>query len=145
MTLLEKVQTIVFKYGAEAMAQELGKPYKTLMRELNPNDAGAKLGLIDFLQVIRISKDYSPLQMIAKRFDKIFVDIPIATDNTDELFGRLSFVLREIGNLLTEIGKVTCPTSEGGTMIIGKERITLNDKGYELLQALACLLACIEK
>lgn len=145
MTLLEKIQTIVCEYGAEAMAQELGKPYKTLMRELNPNDAGAKLGLIDFLQIIRISKDYFPLQMIAKRFNKILVDIPASTNNTDELFGRLSSVLRETGNLLAEIGKVTCPTSEGGTMIVGKERITLNDKGYELLQALACLLVCVEK
>lgn len=145
MTLLEKIQTIVCEYGAEAMAQELGKPYKTLMRELNPNDDGAKLGLIDFLQIIRISKDYSSLQMIVKRFNKILVDIPVSTNNTDELFGRLSSVLRETGNLLAEIGKVTCPTSEGGTMIVGKERITLNDKGYELLQALACLLVCVEK
>ena len=144
MTLLEKVQIIVTNYGAEAMAQELGKPYKTLMRELNPNDEAAKLGLMTFLQIIRISKNISPLHMIAKMFDKIIIDIP-SRQNNEEIFGRLASVLTETGNLLAEIGKVTSPNSEGGTMIVGKERITLNDKGYELLQALGCLLACVGK
>ena len=30
--------------GAKAIAQAVGKPYSTLLREVNPNDTGAKLG-----------------------------------------------------------------------------------------------------
>lgn len=145
MTLLEKIQTIVFDYGAEAMAQELGKRYKTLMRELNPNDHGAKLALMTFLQIMQIANNYSPLEMIAAKFKKVLFDIPLKPVNTDETFARLSRVLRETGDLLGEIGKATCPTSEGGIAIVGKEKVNLNKEGYELLQALAGLLACIEK
>ena len=30
--------------GAKAIAQAVGKPYSTLLREVNPYDTGAKLG-----------------------------------------------------------------------------------------------------
>jgi hypothetical protein len=148
MTLLVKIQIkiqiIVCEYGAEAMAQELGKPYKTLMRELNPNDEGAKLGLMTFLQILRITQNYSPLNMIAKMFGQIMIDVPErVTEN--ELASRLSVVLKEMGELLRELGKATAPTSEGGCQIVENERLVINDTGYDLLQALACLLTHMER
>lgn len=144
MTLLEKIQTIVCEYGAEAMAQELGKSYKTLMRELNPNDGGAKLGLMTFLQILRITQNYSTLNMIAKMFGQIMIDVPERV-TTNELAGRLSVVLKEMGELLQELGKATAPDSEGGCQIVENERLVINDKGYDLLQALACLLTHMER
>lgn len=30
--------------GAKAVAVKIGKPYSTMMREVNPNDKGAKVG-----------------------------------------------------------------------------------------------------
>lgn len=145
MTLLEKIQTIVCEYGAEAMAQELGKPYKTLMRELNPNDEGAKLGLMTFLQILHISNNYSPLDMIAMKFRKVLFDIPMSQINPAEVFARLSCVLRNMGDFIRKVGKISCLTSEGNIAIVEKEKCILNKQGHDLLQALAALLACIEK
>lgn len=144
MILLEKIQMIVRNYGAERMAQELGKPYTTLMRELNPNDEGAKLGLITFLKILGITQNYSPLSVIAKMFGQIIIEVPERV-TTNVLLGRLSLVLKEIGALLREIGKATSLESEGGSRIMEDERVVINEKGYDLIEALACLLTHMER
>ena len=47
------------------IAGELGKPYSTLMRECNPFDKGAKLGVNTFFRIMIITKDIEPLRFMA--------------------------------------------------------------------------------
>ncbi|WP_029897239.1 phage regulatory CII family protein [Desulfohalovibrio reitneri] len=60
-------QRIVTREGlAKRVAQSIGKPYPTLLRELNPFDRGAKLGVDDLAAVIKATGDESALRHIAE-------------------------------------------------------------------------------
>lgn len=50
----------------KAIASKIGKPYPTLLRELNPYDKGAKLGAETLLDLMRVTRDYRPLQYMAE-------------------------------------------------------------------------------
>lgn len=51
--------------GAKAIAQAVGKPYSTLLREVNPYDAGAKLGAETLLNIMKITGNITPLKQMA--------------------------------------------------------------------------------
>ena len=45
--------------GAKAVAVKIGKPYSTMMREVNPNDKGAKVGADTLMDIVRATPLYS--------------------------------------------------------------------------------------
>ena len=49
------------------LAESLGKPYSTLMREVNPYDKGAKLGAETCSELMLLTKNTSLLEYVAKR------------------------------------------------------------------------------
>lgn len=51
--------------GGKPVAKLIHAPYSTLMRELNPNDGGAKLGVDRFYHIMRATNDYGPLASLA--------------------------------------------------------------------------------
>ncbi len=51
--------------GAKAIAQAVGKPYSTLLREVNPYDTGAKLGAETLMSIMKTTGDVSPLKKMA--------------------------------------------------------------------------------
>ncbi len=53
---------------AKALAKEIGKPYSTLLREVNPYDTGAKLGVETLMDIMRETGDVEPLAFMAKQF-----------------------------------------------------------------------------
>jgi hypothetical protein len=66
-TLTELIRDMVFNCGvpAKAVASGLKKPYTTFLRELNPDDDGAKLG-VDVLEDIMLEcGNVSPLRRMA--------------------------------------------------------------------------------
>ncbi|MFV0421460.1 phage regulatory CII family protein [Oleidesulfovibrio sp.] len=52
---------------AKALAQDVGKPYSTLLREINPYDGGAKLGADTLLSIMKETKNIEPLQYMAEQ------------------------------------------------------------------------------
>lgn len=50
---------------AKSVAEAVGKPYSTLMREINPYDKGAKLGVETFMAIIETTGDTTPLKVMA--------------------------------------------------------------------------------
>ncbi len=52
---------------AKALAKEVGKPYSTLLREINPYDAGAKLGVETLLLIMRCTGNTKPLEFMAEQ------------------------------------------------------------------------------
>lgn len=55
------------KLPLKQVAADLGKPYFTLTRELNPDDDGAKLGADLLLPIMRLTGDIRPLEWLASR------------------------------------------------------------------------------
>ena len=53
-------------------------PYPTMMRELNPYDQSAKLGAETLLEILRVTKDVSVLDFMAKELG--FTLEPLATE-----------------------------------------------------------------
>jgi hypothetical protein len=51
---------------AKDIADKVGKKYSTLMRELNPYDEGAKLSPETLVELMRITKDITPLKVMAE-------------------------------------------------------------------------------
>ena len=51
------------------LAQRIGKPYSTLLREANPYDEKAKLGVETFVQLLKATGDISPMEHIARELD----------------------------------------------------------------------------
>jgi hypothetical protein len=51
---------------AKVLAREINKPYSTLLRELNPYDSSAKLGVETLFEIMKRTGDISPLQEMAK-------------------------------------------------------------------------------
>lgn len=68
-SLLEVVAQTVFEgeKPAKAVAEEIGKPYRTLMRELNDADDLAKLGADMLIPIMRSTGSIAPLQYLAHR------------------------------------------------------------------------------
>lgn len=52
---------------AKALAKEIGKPYSTLLREINPYDTGAKLGVETLLQIMKCTGNIRPLEYMAEQ------------------------------------------------------------------------------
>lgn len=52
---------------AKVLAKEIGKPYSTLLREINPYDTGAKLGVETLLQIMKFTKNVTPLEYMASQ------------------------------------------------------------------------------
>ncbi|MDL2216642.1 amino acid-binding protein [Desulfovibrio sp. OttesenSCG-928-M14] len=50
---------------AKVLAKKIGKPYSTLLREINPYDQGAKLGVETFLDILKHTGDISAVEYIA--------------------------------------------------------------------------------
>ena len=65
MNIEELMHTLVTEgpIPAKDIAKAVGKPYSSLMRELNPND-----GANTFLHILEVTGDTKPLQEIAAHF-----------------------------------------------------------------------------
>lgn len=65
--LVNSVHDLVLEspLGAKNIAQAVGKPYSTLLREVNPYDAGAKLGAETLMTIMKITGNVSPLKLMA--------------------------------------------------------------------------------
>lgn len=54
---------------AKALAEELGKPYSTFMREINAGDTGAKLGVETLVPLMQACESIMPLRFLASRMN----------------------------------------------------------------------------
>ncbi len=65
--LISSIHDLVLEspLGAKAIAQAVGKPYSTLLREVNPYDTGAKLGAETLMHIMKTTGNVSPLEKMA--------------------------------------------------------------------------------
>lgn len=62
---------------AKVLAKRIGKPYSTLLREINPYDQGAKLGVETFIEILKVTGDISPVEYIANELGLDIVPKPL--------------------------------------------------------------------
>lgn len=51
---------------SKRIAESIGKPYPTMMRELNPYDQSAKLGAETLLEIMRVTRNVAALEFMAR-------------------------------------------------------------------------------
>lgn len=95
--ILDAIEEMIETSGKprKAIAEEMGKPYTTLMRELNPADDGAKFGVLDLVRMLSVCGGIQPLQHLAARCGCRVVCIdaqPDGRDMQDELVQALDAV-----------------------------------------------------
>ena len=67
--LISAVHDLVLESGLGAKnIAAVGKPYSTLLREVNPFDDGAKLGAETLVDIMRVTGNIQPLEHIAEQF-----------------------------------------------------------------------------
>jgi len=64
------------------LAKGVGKRYSTLMRELNPHDTGAKLGMETMLELMRLTGNAGPLGYMAQKLG--YALCPLASADSEQ-------------------------------------------------------------
>lgn len=57
--------TVLNAQRSREIAEKIGKPYPTMMRELNPFDNSAKLGIDTLIEIMKITENNTPLEFMA--------------------------------------------------------------------------------
>jgi hypothetical protein len=80
INLTKEMQDLVLEGSvpAKAVAQEIGKPYPTLMREVNIYDNGAKLGVDTFVEILQATNCADPLRKLANEMG--FDLVPLSSE-----------------------------------------------------------------
>lgn len=89
----------------KALAKAIGKEEKTLGRELNPHDHGAKLGVVDFAYATAESGDFMPLDYMESALGRVAFDLPTLRGEPKEITCQVAITVREFGELLHEVSK----------------------------------------
>ncbi len=74
---------------AKEVAEEVGKPYPTLMRELNAMDSSAKLGVEMLLPLMKSCRSVLPLRFLASRMGCRVVALPDVSIDSHSLSEKL--------------------------------------------------------
>ncbi len=90
--------------AAKDLAKAIGKPYSTLLREVNPYDTGAKLGAETLFQIMAITGNLKPIEYMSEKLNMGFIptnkDFPHVTPGAFE--GRSEMSMQN--------GQDVCPT-----------------------------------
>ncbi|SMF32943.1 phage regulatory CII family protein [Desulfovibrio gilichinskyi] len=104
--LTKLLQDVVLKNEKPArdVATEINKPYPTLLREINPEDKGAKVGIEELVPLMRSTGSIRPLTRLANIMGYVLVPMDINPGDPDEAnymaldlmdgFGRYSKALK---------------------------------------------------
>lgn len=84
------VQTMVLdgQIPVKKLAERVNKPYATLLRELNPYDSGAKLGVETLVDIMRVTQNTDPLRHMADELGYTLVPKSRIPETT-EMYGIL--------------------------------------------------------
>ena len=140
MTLLETIHDMVIAHNPKAIAEELNKPYSTFMREINPNDQGAKFGVTELVLVTRITSDFTALDQIERQLGRVAFKVPTALPSHKEINKEINATIKEFSDLLQEI----TISMEDGT-ITGEELDRCRKEAYELIQQTTVLVRVLEE
>ncbi len=92
---------------AKDLAKAIGKPYSTLLREVNPYDSGAKLGVETLLNIMAQTGDMKPLEYMAAKLGMrvmpIKPQVPVVTPGAFHSSAQM-------GQAQAQVEETVCPT-----------------------------------
>lgn len=109
MTLLELVQAAVqgWREGVKGVAEYLGKSPSTLYSEMNPNEGEGrtnhKLGLLDWVKIMRLTGDFRSLAKVAEDLDHVTIPLPRTLPSALDALAHLGRISKEAGEHSLEV------------------------------------------
>lgn len=129
-----------FPGGLSGLSERLGKSVKTLSNELNPGQTRHKLGLGDAVELMRITRNYKPLQAVAAALNHTVVYLGDVSATSDtELLNTYAEWHREIGDVARE---VAAALQDG--LIEREEYLRVRKEGMEQIHVFFQFLARLE-
>ena len=103
-TLFKLIHEIPFRSGVpmEELSEAAGKGYKTLSREMYPDDAGAKLGLDTLVYITARSRDFAPLDYMETALGRVAFELPRAA-GLGGLHQSMAVAAKECGEVLHQL------------------------------------------
>ncbi len=133
-TFLEIIHDWILRNNPKAIAQDLKKPYPTLLREINPDDPKAKFGVDDFRIVTQITTDYFAMDELERLLGRVAFQLPKGPLNPKKIHKHLSKSLKEFGEFIEAVGD-----SIADGKLTAAEIDKCEKEGYELIQIVALL------
>jgi hypothetical protein len=76
---------------AKVIAKEIGKPYSTMLREINPYDTYGKLGVETCLHIMQVTGNIEPLRYMAEQLGYELVPAMVhSVDTSSNSYERLA-------------------------------------------------------
>jgi len=102
--LLEIIAEIPEREGLrlKEIARRMGKGRSTLGRELNPDDPGAKLGIIDFIYLVAETQDFDALDYIETSLGRCAFRLP-KTTGALQIHKNLAAAGKEFGEVIDQL------------------------------------------
>ena len=147
MTLREIVQDTVFqsREGVPSIAEELGYHVHSLYSMLSPKDIenrGHKLGLMDFVRILRKTGDFRALDKLNQEFGRVSFELPEPDKSmTDRDW------LRHAARMAKEPGEALAAlsTAIADGVIDEGERKRLRKEAFDVIRAAMMLYTALEK
>jgi hypothetical protein len=115
---------------AKVVAEEIGKPYTTLLREINPYDSGAKVGADLLLPLMHATGSMEPLEYLANNLGYVLVPMKRNARASTNTMGMAMNLLQEFG----EFAKTLKTAMENGD-VHGRELEEVQKAGYNAATA----------
>ena len=139
-SLSEIIHEVALDNNPKGLAEEMGKPYSTFMREINPYDDGAKVGAESLIPFTRATGDFAAIDFIETALGRVAFVIPKPAPGHEAIHQQLSKSLTEFGEFVAAVGD---SIADGTITEAEKERC--RKEGYELHQALARLIYMLRR
>ena len=100
-TLTEIIHDMIIggQISAKSVADQIDKPYTTMLREINPYDGGAKVGVDMLMPLMRAAGDVEPLKYLAREMGYTLVPLSAAQGDGTEPMDLTLKLLQEFGEL----------------------------------------------
>lgn len=123
----------------EQVAERLGKPYSTLMNELNPAIESHKFSATLLIPLMQAVGSDTPAHYIAGAMGGVFLPLPKAEGGCNAVQEQALVTVKEFGEFIAEI---SASLLDGNLSDSDKSRI--RKEGYEVLQAISALMLLTE-
>ncbi|MFH1034381.1 MAG: phage regulatory CII family protein [Pseudomonadota bacterium] len=136
-TLFKLIHEMPFRSGVslEDLAEAAGKGYKTLSREMYPDDHGAKIGLDTLVYITARCQDFAALDYMETALGRVAFELPRAA-GLSGLHQSMATAAKECGDVLQQL----CGDLADGKL--DEPELALKEIS-EAAQALACLRAAV--
>ncbi|MFH1059201.1 MAG: phage regulatory CII family protein [Pseudomonadota bacterium] len=128
----------------KGVAEYLGKSPSTLYSELNPNEGEGrtnhKLGLLDWVKIMRLTGDCRSLAKVAEDLDHVAIPLPQAEPTARDALSHLGRISKEAGENALE----ACKALEDGRIDRAEARRCLTECD-ELIRAAVAWRRALEE